>query len=86
MQILDVMFYNDTVTAEIFQDAGGSGFQWASDLSERNKLWKARHNCLYAAMALRPGTRVCLSNFYFVLSSRQTLCNQETSEQMTLCK
>ncbi|XP_067938754.1 probable D-lactate dehydrogenase, mitochondrial [Watersipora subatra] len=45
------------VVAEIFNDAGCSGFQWASDLQERNRLWKARHTCLYAAMALRPGTR-----------------------------
>ena len=49
---------------EIFTDEGGLGFQWASDLSERNKLWKARHNCLYAAMNLRPGTKVWVNGCY----------------------
>ncbi|XP_033105105.1 probable D-lactate dehydrogenase, mitochondrial isoform X2 [Anneissia japonica] len=36
---------------------GGSEFQWAEKQEDRNKLWKARHNCWYATLALRPGTR-----------------------------
>ena len=43
---------------EIIESNGGSKFQWATELEERNKLWKARHNAWYADMALRPGCKV----------------------------
>jgi FAD/FMN-containing dehydrogenase len=36
----------------------GSDFKWATDPEERNHLWKARHEILYACMALRPGSKV----------------------------
>ena len=35
----------------------GSGFEWAATNTERTKLWKARHDAYYAALALRPGAR-----------------------------
>ena len=36
---------------------GAEGFQWASDAEARNRLWKARHDGYWAAMALKPGWR-----------------------------
>jgi D-lactate dehydrogenase (cytochrome) len=36
---------------------GGLGFVWATRLEDREKLWRARHDALYAALALRPGAR-----------------------------
>src|SRR5699024_9116084 len=42
---------------EIAQDFGGSDFQWASDETERRRLWHARHNAHYAALALFPGAQ-----------------------------
>ena len=38
-------------------DRGGRGFQWATSLEERDRLWHARHNVHFAALALRPGCR-----------------------------
>ncbi|KAJ7374539.1 hypothetical protein OS493_004877 [Desmophyllum pertusum] len=46
-----------SVAGEIIESNGGSKFQWATELEERNKLWKARHNAWYADMALRPGCK-----------------------------
>ena len=39
-------------------DAGGSGFAWAEQPEERSRLWKARHACYHANLALRPGSRL----------------------------
>ena len=44
---------------------GGSGFQFATHLEDREQLWQARHHAMYAAVALRPGatpwtTDVCV--------------------------
>lgn len=44
--------------AEIAQENGGLGFQWATDPEEKSRLWKARHEAFYADLALRPGCRV----------------------------
>jgi D-lactate dehydrogenase (cytochrome) len=38
-------------------DRGGRGFQWATRLEDRERLWHARHNVHFAALALRPGCR-----------------------------
>jgi len=37
---------------------GGHGFEWATRLEDRERLWQARHQAHYAAMALRPGARI----------------------------
>ena len=49
----------------IADDNGGEAFRWATTTEDRNRLWKARHQAYYAALALRPGatgwsTDVCV--------------------------
>ena len=42
---------------EIISDYDGTDFEWSADEGQRRKLWQARHNAHYAALALYPGAR-----------------------------
>ena len=46
-----------TLAQELAAENGASGFQWATEAEARNKLWKARHDGYWAAMALHPGAK-----------------------------
>jgi D-lactate dehydrogenase (cytochrome) len=58
-------------------DHGGSRFQWATRPEDRSRLWKARHNAYYAALALAPG-RQAFATDACVPISRLTDCVLET--------
>jgi len=65
----------------ISDEHGGSAFQWATQPEERTRLWKARHNAYYAAMALAPGKQA-FSTDACVPISRLADCLLETREEL----
>ncbi|MEE2655518.1 MAG: FAD-linked oxidase C-terminal domain-containing protein [Pseudomonadota bacterium] len=56
---------------------GGQRFRWAEKIEERNQLWHARHNALYAALALKPGAQAW-STDVCVPVSRLSECIEKT--------
>ena len=65
----------------ITDDHGGSAFQWATQAEDRSRLWKARHNAYYAAMALAPGKQA-FSTDACVPISRLADCLLETRAEL----
>jgi D-lactate dehydrogenase (cytochrome) len=65
------------VVAGIVEEHGGRGFEWATKLEDRERLWKARHDALYAALALRAGSRVWTTDVCVPIS-RLAECITET--------
>jgi D-lactate dehydrogenase (cytochrome) len=69
------------IVSELAAMNGGGQFQWSNLPEERARLWKARHEAYYAAVALRPGsvgwaTDVC------VPISRLAECVAETKRDL----
>jgi D-lactate dehydrogenase (cytochrome) len=66
----------ETVQA-IAMDNNGMEFEWATLPEERTALWQSRHDALYAAIGLRPGTK-SLTTDVCVPISRLAECIEET--------
>jgi D-lactate dehydrogenase (cytochrome) len=63
----------------IAEEHGAKGFQWATRLEDRDKLWEARHAAYYAAIALRPGSKGMATDACVPIS-RLAECIRETQE------
>ncbi|MDJ0777040.1 MAG: FAD-linked oxidase C-terminal domain-containing protein [Gammaproteobacteria bacterium] len=67
--------------AEIARDFGGGDFQWADQESERQQLWRARHDAYYAGLAVKPGSRGYVTDVCVPIS-RLADCIAETQQDI----
>lgn len=69
------------LVAGIAAEHGGSDFAWATRPEERSRLWKPRHNALFAALQLRPGSKSLTTDICVPLSNLAQ-CIDETVQDI----
>ena len=65
------------IVGTISDDLGGTAFHWTSKPEERTKLWQARHDAYYAALALAPEKKAIPTDACVPIS-RLAKCIMET--------
>ncbi|MFA9421023.1 MAG: FAD-binding oxidoreductase [Gammaproteobacteria bacterium] len=66
---------------EISQEFGASGFEWAENEEDRNRLWSARHDAYYAGLAMSPGSQGYVTDVCVPIS-RLADCITETQQDL----
>ena len=66
---------------QIATENGGPDFHWATTTEDRARLWHARHNAYYAALALRPGSKAWTTDVCVPIS-RLAACILETRDDL----
>ncbi len=64
---------------EIASEFGGGDFRWETRAEERNRLWQARHDALYAMIAACPGTKAMATDVCVPIS-RLAECIEQTEK------
>ena len=67
--------------SDICSEFGAEGFKWTTQAEERTKLWQARHDAAYAAMALRNGAQIWATDVCVPIS-RLADCILETKKDL----
>jgi D-lactate dehydrogenase (cytochrome) len=67
--------------SDLAQEHGGHDFEWALKPEERSRLWKARHDAAWAALAMRPGA-TSIATDVCVPISRLSECILETRRDL----
>ncbi|MGZ9109208.1 MAG: FAD-binding oxidoreductase [Micavibrio sp.] len=67
--------------AAIAGEFGGGPFDWATIAEDRNRLWTARHDALWAAKELRPGKQMIVTDVCVPIS-RLADCVEETQSDL----
>jgi D-lactate dehydrogenase (cytochrome) len=66
---------------EIATENGGGPLAWTTQTEERNRLWQARHDAYWSALALRPGARPFATDVCVPIS-RLADCVEETQRDV----